>query len=419
VAASDDGQLAASHAQLEKIIDHEGNSVWTWYAVNLAGPYLLAERKVDRIVANPPWVRLSDIQVEDRKRAMEQFAVEQELQLGGKQTPHLDIASFFVLRTQELYAADRAKDVGAWLVKVSALRARQWKHFRKKHEALAQSLDLTDLQPFGGGDSTRCCILMEHRRLPGVDQGRVEVTRTRRRRPAPDTPLSSARQMIQFTSVPVPVPVPLPQAPSAYPDAFRQGATLVPYVLSAVARHRPCGEKPGWLEIETDKSKQKPWSDVAPQRGEVPHRWVRPVHKSNELLPYFVQKLPRAVVPTGRDGKLEVRDVGVPFWRELDEVYEVHRGKGKGTRKRSSNSSTSPTNCLHSRRYRNRIDAWCISGIRRPYVRCPCICWRSVGRQYAVLVRSSCSAWPEPSRPDGARKRRVSRQTGALMQYSG
>ena len=43
-----------------KIIEDEGNSVWTWYAVNLAGPHQFAERKIDRIVANPPWVKLSD-----------------------------------------------------------------------------------------------------------------------------------------------------------------------------------------------------------------------------------------------------------------------------------------------------------------------------------------------------------------------
>ena len=32
--------------------------------------------------------------------------------------------------------------------------------FRKAHEAmLAQSLDLEKLQPFGGGDARRCCLL--------------------------------------------------------------------------------------------------------------------------------------------------------------------------------------------------------------------------------------------------------------------
>lgn len=58
--------------------------MWTWYAVNLASPQLLAERKVDRIVANPPWVKLSDIQERKRKRAMEAFGAKLHLQERGK-----------------------------------------------------------------------------------------------------------------------------------------------------------------------------------------------------------------------------------------------------------------------------------------------------------------------------------------------
>ena len=88
---------------LEAAIREEGNSVWTWYAINIAAPYLLSERKVNRIVANPPWVRLSSIQETGRKRAMEDLGKQLGLQAGGKQAPHLDIAAFFVLRARFLY----------------------------------------------------------------------------------------------------------------------------------------------------------------------------------------------------------------------------------------------------------------------------------------------------------------------------
>ena len=46
--------LEEARDALETAIDDEGNSVWTWYAVNIAAPKLLSEHKVDRIVANPP-----------------------------------------------------------------------------------------------------------------------------------------------------------------------------------------------------------------------------------------------------------------------------------------------------------------------------------------------------------------------------
>ena len=118
---------------LAAAIGEEGNSVWTWYAINIAAPHLLSERKVDRIVANPPWVKLSSIQERGRKRAMEELAKRMGLQAGGKLAPHLDIATFFVLRARELYLNSPEKDPAVWLVKKSALRAEQWQLFRELH----------------------------------------------------------------------------------------------------------------------------------------------------------------------------------------------------------------------------------------------------------------------------------------------
>ena len=56
--------LQDTHVELTEICRDEGNSVWAWYILNKAGPYLLMNEKVSRIVANPPWVRLSNIQDE-------------------------------------------------------------------------------------------------------------------------------------------------------------------------------------------------------------------------------------------------------------------------------------------------------------------------------------------------------------------
>ena len=206
-------RLEACHDQLTKIVKAEGNSVWTWYAVNLAGPLLLSERKIDRIVANPPWVKLADIQVEDRKRAMEEFGKRLRLQAGGKQAPHLDIASFFVLRTRQLYASNPGSDPGAWLVKKSALGSGQWARFREQHgKTLAQSVDLQSLAPFGGGDATRSCLLMEHRHVHGYQGPRLEATRETRRKRAMHDSLAVAEGLFEFRDA---LPR-LQQAPSPY-----------------------------------------------------------------------------------------------------------------------------------------------------------------------------------------------------------
>ena len=152
--------LEEARDALETAIDDEGNSVWTWYAVNIAAPKLLSEHKVDRIVANPPWVKLSDIQHKKRKRTMEKFGADLRIYQGGKQAPHTDIAAFFIQRTRELYLQDPKKNPAIWLVKKSSLKAGHWAAFRELHrDTLAQSIDLEELQPFGGGDATRCCLL--------------------------------------------------------------------------------------------------------------------------------------------------------------------------------------------------------------------------------------------------------------------
>ena len=80
---ADRKELEEARDVLERAIEEEGNSVWTWYAVNIAAPKLLAEYKVDRIVANPPWVKLSDIQDDKRKRTMEGFGSRLGIYQGG------------------------------------------------------------------------------------------------------------------------------------------------------------------------------------------------------------------------------------------------------------------------------------------------------------------------------------------------
>lgn len=315
--------------QLAKIIKTEGNSVWTWYAVNLAGPFLLSERKIDRIVANPPWVKLADIQVPERKRAMEEFGKSLRLQAGGKQAPQLDIAAFFIFRARDLYMADADSDPAVWLVKKSAIASGQWAPFRQLHrKTLAQSVDLQDLNPFNGGDATRCCLLMEHRPIRGTARVNMTAKRTARRRPAPHESLAMAQARFELVAAPSRVP----QSPSEYDlGLIRQGATIVPHVLALVASQRR--SRPGWTRIETRQSQKSPWNKVAAQVGMVPSDWLRPLHTSSDLLPYMAMRNPpHAIIPVDSQGRLHTNPGrACRLWREFDELYERYRGKGEGT----------------------------------------------------------------------------------------
>ena len=134
VVEADRKLLDAARDTFVEVIQKEGNSVWTWYIANTTGPFLLAERKVNRIVANPPWVSMAGIQAQGRKRALEEFAKRLDLWTGGKNAPHFDIAQLFVKHCRDLYLAND-NDPAGWLVKLAALKSGGWQKFRK-HTAM-------------------------------------------------------------------------------------------------------------------------------------------------------------------------------------------------------------------------------------------------------------------------------------------
>ena len=330
-------QLEDCHQALTDVIAAEGNSVWTWYTINIAAPHLLAQKKVDRIVANPPWVKLAEIQATDRKRTLEQYGRSLGLTGAGKQAPHSDIASYFILAARKLYMAKPESNPASWLVKKSAIAAGQWEPFREVHRnTLRQSVDLEQLQPFGSGDATRSCLLMEHCAFDiseGISPGTLEARlKVRGVRPKSSESLESARRKFGFSEA----PAQLPQKKSGYLNSvmIKQGATLVPHVLALLDEIEGPNHE-GMVRVTTMRSTKGTWKEVKPQTGVMPANWVRPVLTSTEMVSYIPQvRSENGIVPVDNKGKL-LEDPGneCSFWRVLDEIYESRAGKGKSTPK--------------------------------------------------------------------------------------
>ena len=327
------------HRLFVEIIKTEGNSVWTWYIINTTGPYRLSERKVDRIVANPPWVTMAGIQVQERKRALENFANHKDIGLwmGGKQAPHFDIAQLFVKRTRRLYLASPESDPAAWLVKKAALKAGSWEKFRAWHERIcAQTVDLEAIKPFGGGDARRCCVLFENRtssleqKSPRYIVGQIQGTT-----PIPQASFEEIRGRLSFKATPPAIV----RDVSGYVDrgqapVFRQGATVTPKVLTIVDGE--VEENNRERTVWTAPSQHPPWSALDPQSGTVPETWVRSLIVSKAVIPYAVAShaLLRAVIPVDHIGRLERCPEGRSgFWRGIDEIYRQYRGEGSNTPK--------------------------------------------------------------------------------------
>ena len=331
--------MSEAYDELRRIIEKDGNSIWTWYIVNIAGPYLLANRKVDRVVANPPWVRMADVQNEDRKRQLERFAANRmKIWTGGKQAPHFDIASLFIKRTREQYLAKPGSDPAGWLVKKAALKAGSWNKFRDWHkDVVTQTLDLEPLQPFGGGDARRSCVLLEKRRFERITdlETREIVASCTKPRPERNDQLDGVRQRLQIDAAKAAIST----ASSGYlsdddKPLFRQGATIVPKVL-VIVEHVEDTESATEKRVRTARSQHAPWRDRARQKGRVPAHWIRPILTSKDVFPFATVPTPaNCIVPTEDGGELlEAPEQECEFWKDLERVYRHYCGKGRGTPK--------------------------------------------------------------------------------------
>lgn len=328
----DAATVEACYDQLKAVIGDEGNSVWTWFIRNIMGPYRLSDRRVDRIVANPPWVKMAGVQDERRKRTLEAFAKRAEIDLwqGGMQAPHLDLAQMFIKRCRDRYLA-AAGDPAAWLVKRSALAGGNWSRFREWHRpVLAQTVDLDELRPFGAGDARRCCILFE-RRLSGWGSRRDRRAKA-----------LVARRRDDGNHVFRRAPPPIPRAPSGYLDGrgkpvFRQGAIITPKVLVVVAEQGDGTGGPEQAMITTARSDKPEWRGIDPQTGSVPKRWVAQLVTSSEVVPFGVTaaRLPSCLAPVDDEGRL-LSDAAAAknrFWRRVDRIWSERRSLGKATPK--------------------------------------------------------------------------------------
>ncbi len=308
---------------LTKIIDVEGNSVWTWYILNTLAPSSLAERKVNRILANPPWVRASNIQVESRKREVESMAKKLDLWVGGKHATGFDIAALFIHRCRNLYL-DEQTGRAAWITNNAAIKGGNWEGFRKRHgKFLTRIIDYGELkeQPFKGAKS--CALIEDNPSTPKTKLCRLVNERGR---------ISRHQRWVEICDVTYldPVPEPIPKAESKYIGKFKNGATIFPHCLLIVEKiDKEENEK---ARIKTRKSRHNPWKEVEPQRGIVPRRWITPCIFSNDLLPFAIRpETTQAIIPLGKNELVEESPEEELYWSKAEKFYEKNKGVGKRT----------------------------------------------------------------------------------------
>ena len=324
--------LHRMHAALTTVCAEEGDSVWTWYLSNQMATRALAKRGIDRIVANPPWVRMSNIQVEERKRQLEDLIECLGLSARGENATGFDIAGLFVRRCRDLFL--RGEDVAAgWVLNWAALKGSNWERVRDdQREFNSEFLDFSQVRnaPFKGAKScawiqrngtgtpaTRVLLNSGTERLVGTDYAAAFATKTEWVPAGKEFEVAESDYVVNGDC------------------QFRQGANLVPHCLVLIDEAKQ-GYPSGTVDVKMQRARHRPWKDIPAMSANVPSSYVREVVIGSRDLLTFALTPSRtlALMPLLEDGSLD-QDESLRFrdrfWRSLDATYRDNAGKGQST----------------------------------------------------------------------------------------
>ena len=311
-------QLREAHGQMRKIIQNEANGVWAWYIRNQAAPMLLREKKVGRIVSNPPWVRINKIRVEKRKKEIETMAKERGLWVGGETATSFDVASLFVDRCTALYLTNPNKS--GWVLPHGAMFGGGWDGFRNRiGDKISSKWNLKRL-PF---KLTPTCAMLFGVNIPNRDLAKMPRTRLNS---------TDSWKTAQSKTKWIEWPQAFPEEKSSWLDnnkkpIARVGATIFPHCL---VRIKTKTVEYNNTRFETTPSMHLPWNKFGSQHGTVPSEWIRECLFFIDLLPYMIPTTTPCVLPISGNA-WDIARMTNPYWQEATDLYTAHHGRGSNT----------------------------------------------------------------------------------------
>lgn len=335
---NDQKMLLKSHDKLTQICKEEGNGIWAWYIRNTISPRLLSQKKIDRIVANPPWVRMSEIQVEKRKKNLSEWAIKESIWPEGKARTGFDIAALCIIRCGSLFlraagrrdprALKESQHSAAWVVNYGSVNATNWEKFRKRFLSSecpigVLNLSKVDEQPFTGAKSA---VWLEGK---SVQKNQICMHLMTSQKIKRDDKNFGKHLKVESETA---LMVTRPKEISGYVEPrgsamARQGATLVPHVLVKVER----GNNGDW---HTCRAQKQPWKILPTRKVDVPENWIRDVIGGKNLLPFCISEaLGGFIIPVGENGTMHENPCEIKWWMDANLEYKNYCGSGSGTPK--------------------------------------------------------------------------------------
>ena len=309
--------LKKTHNTLTKICIDEGNSVWAWYILNRAGPFILSKEKVSRIVANPPWVKISNVRDMKRKKEIVDASKTHDIWAGGKNAANFDIASLFVIKCSSLYL--RKSDKSGWVLPQAALRGGNWeKYLKKMGKYIRKSWDLDSL-PFP--TQSKSCINMLYSGS-GCNLKKLEKLSGEKIKH-----YNNWNEVSKKTIWKKP-PRKFIESPSKYPTSLiKRGTMIYPNCLVVIDTVINEGTT---SKITTKASRHGIWKTIGVQNGVVPSHWVQEFISSNDLLPYMINKqLAKGILPLNKSRtNFENNPMQNEYWRDAEGLYQKYMKDG-------------------------------------------------------------------------------------------
>ena len=301
------GEMSATFAVFDDLCRKGRDSVWTYVARNLSRPLALAFGTgwANVVVGNPPWVAFRHMSA-DLKMRFRELARGERVYVGGRFATQNDLAALFTVRATVLYLRSGGRI--AFVLPLAALTRGQFDALRKGSftgariawdEAWTMDDSVQPLFP------VPACVVFGKRRA--TSRALPETVRAYTGTlPFRDAPESIADKRLMVTEgAPRPAEGKFTGG-SAYREAFRQGATLVPRMLCLVERRSMgrLGGDPTTPHVVSRRSNQEkqPWKSLPGIEHRVEAGFLHQVLLGESILPYRVFQPFEGVVPVTLDG---------------------------------------------------------------------------------------------------------------------
>ena len=285
------------------------DTIWSYVARNLSRPLALSAKEgwANVLVGNPPWVAYRHMSVDLQKRFKE-LAKGEKVYVGGKFATQNDLAALFTVRAAHLYL--RPSGNLAFVLPLAAMTRGQFEKFRSGRftgtniawdEAWTMDDSVVPLFPVPA-----CVLFGRKRAIAKKVPAKVRAySGTLPFRDAPEEVADNRLQVEEGTKAPA---VGEFVGGSPYRKRFRQGATLVPRMLSLVERQQQ-GRLGGdasapFVSSRRNNLEKPPWKDLASISSQVEAEFLRPVLLGESIYPYRLNETFEGVVPVTSKGRL-------------------------------------------------------------------------------------------------------------------